>query len=410
MMLKLHIPICAIRILTRRRRHRPFPSLVRFRSAAAELLPDRHSWGHVVDDITAKIPTPSPRLSGLPGYGRGRAGAAQVFAHRLGSNEAPDAPDAAVRQAVAMAFGAANRYPDLRGETLGAALAHRHGVEADQVAVAAGSIVLLDQLVRAYCDAGDEIVTAWRSYEAYPIIAGLSGARLVEVPLDGDHRLDAAAFRAAVGSRTKAVLICNPNNPTGTALAPDALDGVLDAMPTDILIILDEAYCDYDGSAEAVAASPEQRLARHPNLVILRTFSKAWGLAGLRVGYAMAAPEIILAVHAVAPPFPLPGVALAAALAALDLAESVAARVDRNATERLRLTHGIAALGLSVAQSRANFVWLPVGLQAEALNAHLAGVGIAARCFAREGVRITTGTAGDTDAVLDALARFRPND
>ena len=116
-------------------------------------------------------------------------------------------------------------------------------------------------LVRAYCDAGDEIVTAWRSYEAYPIIAGLSGARLVEVPLDGDHRLDAASFRAAVGSRTKAVLICNPNNPTGTALAPDALDGVLDAMPTDILIILDEAYCDYDGSAEAVAASPEQRRA-----------------------------------------------------------------------------------------------------------------------------------------------------
>ncbi|MBK8439034.1 MAG: aminotransferase class I/II-fold pyridoxal phosphate-dependent enzyme [Rhodobacter sp.] len=363
-----------------------------------------------MDEISAKVPTPSPRLAGLPGYGRGRAGAAQVFAHRLGSNEAPDAPDRAVRQAVAAAFDGANRYPDLRGETLGAALALRHGLKADQVAVAAGSIVLLDQLMRAYCDGGDEIVTAWRSYEAYPILAGLAGARLVEVALNSEHCLDAAAMRTAVGSRTRAVLICNPNNPTGTALAPEALDGLLDALPADLLILLDEAYCDFDGSAEAVRAAPARRLARHPNLVILRTFSKAWGLAGLRAGYAMAAPEIIAAIHAVAPPFPLPGVALAAVLAAIEQPEAVAARVDRNAAERARLTSGIAALGLPVAQSAANFVWLPVGPRAEALNAHLAGVGIAARCFAREGVRITTGTAADTDAVLDALARFRPND
>ena len=125
-----------------------------------------------MDEISAKVPTPSPRLAGLPGYGRGRAGAAQIFAHRLGSNEAPDAPDRAERQAVAAAIDGANRYPDLRGETLGAALALRHGLKADQVAVAAGSIVLLDQLMRAYCDGGDEIVTAWRSYEAYPILAG----------------------------------------------------------------------------------------------------------------------------------------------------------------------------------------------------------------------------------------------
>ncbi len=365
-----------------------------------------------MDENFARTPTPapSPRLSGLPGYGRGRAGSARVFAHCLGSNEAPDAPAAAVRQAVAAAFADANRYPDLRGETLGAALALRHGLNADQVAVAAGSIVLLDQVIRAYCDPGDEIVTLWRSYEAYPILAGLAGARLIEVPLDGDYRLDAMAFRAAVGPRTRAVLICNPNNPTGTALAPDALDGLLDELPDDVLVILDEAYCDYDGSAEVVRTSPARRLARHRNLVILRTFSKAWGLAGLRVGYAVSAPEVIEAIHSVAPPFPLPGVALAAALAALDLPEAVAARADSNAIERARLSSGIAALGLPVAQSAANFIWLPVGRQAEALNTHLAGSGIAARCFVREGVRITTGTAADTDAVLDALARFRPND
>lgn len=358
----------------------------------------------------AQFPAPSTRLSNLPGYGRGRAGAAQVFAHRLGSNESPDAPDPAIQSAVAEAFANANRYPDLRGETLSVALAQRHGLETDCVAVAAGSVVLLDQAVRAYCDPGDEIVTLWRSYEAYPIIAGLSGARLVEVPLNDNHQLDVEAIRNAVGPRTGAVLICNPNNPTGTALSPEALDGLLSALPAQTLVILDEAYCDYDGSAEAVMASPAPRLARHSNLLILRTFSKAWGLAGLRVGYAMGAPDIIAALHAVAPPFPLPGVALAAALATLERPEAVAARVAQNATQRARLSDGIAALGLPVAESRANFVWLPVGDMAGALNLHLTRAGIATRCFAGEGVRITTGTSGDTDAVLEALARFRPND
>lgn len=360
--------------------------------------------------IAANALRPSTRLSGLPGYGKGRAGAAQVFAHRLGSNESPDPPDAALQQAVAAAFSGANRYPDLRGETLGAALARRHGIDVDQVAVAAGSVVLLDQAIRAWCDPGDEVVTPWRSYEAYPIIAGLSGAPLVEVPLDPDHRVDAAALCDAIGPRTKIVLLCNPNNPTGTALAPGDLDRLLAALPAHVLIVLDEAYCDYDGSAEAVRTSPAPRLARHPNLLILRTFSKAWGLAGLRAGYAMGAADVIATLHAVAPPFPLPGVALAAALAALDLPDAVARRVTHNEVERARLTEGIAALGLPVADSRANFVWLPLGDMAEALTEHLARARIAVRCFAGEGVRITTGTPDDTDAVLEALARFRPND
>ena len=363
-----------------------------------------------MDKITPKPPVPSSRLSGLPGYGRGRAAASTVFARRLGSNEAPDAPDPALIQAVATAFVGANRYPDLRGETLGAALALRHGISVDQVAVAAGSIVLLDQVIRAYCDAGDEVVTLWRSYEAYPIIVGLAGARLVCVPLDADHRLDAAALCEAIGPSTRAVLICNPNNPTGTTLAPEALDTLLARLPADVLVILDEAYCDYDGDAETVASSAGRRLARHRNLVILRTLSKAWGLAGLRVGYAMADPEVILAIHAVAPPFPLPGVALAAGLAALKRPEAVAARVALNRVERERLAAGIRAAGLEVAQSGANFVWLPVAAKAEALTAHLARFGIASRCFATEGVRITTGTASDTEAVLQALAQFRPND
>jgi histidinol-phosphate aminotransferase len=326
------------------------------------------------------------------------------FRHRLGSNEAPDGPSAAVQAAVAAALAGSNRYPDLRGETLAGALAARHGLAPDAVAVGAGSIVILDQLIRAWCDPGDEVVTPWRSYEAYPIIAGLAGSRLIEVPLDADARLDPAAMLAAVGPRCRVVLICNPNNPTGTALPDADLDALLAALPADVLVVLDEAYADYAADPALVADLPARRLARHANLAVLRTFSKAWGLAGMRAGYCLADPRVIAAVHATQPPFPLPGVALAAALASLDEPQAVAARVATNATERARLSDGIRVVGLPVCASAANFVWLPVGDASAALAAHLAAAGIAVRCFAGEGVRITTGTKADTDAVLTALA------
>lgn len=358
-------------------------------------------------DANMPVPRPSARLDGLPGYGRGRAGHAETFRHRLGSNEAPDGPSPEALAAAIAALEGANRYPDLRGEALGEALARRHGVDADMVAVAAGSIVLLDQIVRAWCDPGDEVVTPWRSYEAYPIIAGLSGARLVEVPLDGACRADPAALLAAVGPRCRVVILCNPNNPTGTAFAPDALDALIAALPAQVLVVLDEAYADYAEDARTVAASPARRLARHANLAVLRTFSKAWGLAGLRVGYCLADLRVIAALHAVAPPFPLPGPVVAAALASLDAAAAVEARVARNAAERERMAAGLRRLELPVAESRANFLWLPVGEEAAALAAHCREVGIAVRCFAGEGVRITTGTAADTDAILAAAAAWR---
>ncbi|CAM5312551.1 histidinol-phosphate aminotransferase [Aquamicrobium terrae] len=365
-----------------------------------------------MDEQKSRGPEPSRRLADLPGYGRGRAGQATPFAHRLGSNEAPDAPTAAVQAAVAAAIAGANRYPDLRGETLAAALAKRHGVPADCVAVSAGSVVMLDQLVRAYCDPGDVVATPWRSYEAYPIIVGGAGARMVEVPLDSAHRLDATAMlQACKGSSgfvgTRVVLVCNPNNPTGTALEPAELDALLDALPKKALVILDEAYADYAGDAATVAASPARRLARHPNLAVLRTFSKAWGLAGMRVGYCLADPHIIAAVNAIAPPFPLPAPVLAAALAALGEEGVVAERVAAGVEQRHRMSEGLMAVGLPVARSLANFVWLPVGNGAEALTQHLRQAGIAVRCFAGEGVRITTGTAADTEAVLAAAAEWK---
>lgn len=351
-------------------------------------------------------PSPSRRLEGLPGYGRGRAGQAEIFRHRLGSNEAPDNPAPQVLAAAMAALEGGNRYPDLRGEALAETLARRHRLGADNVAVAAGSIVLLDQIVRAWCDPGDEIVSPWRSYEAYPIIAGLSGARLVEVALDADCRIDAAAILAAIGPRSRVVVLCNPNNPTGTALTGEELDALISALPSHLLVVLDEAYVDYAQTMDEAAASPAASLARHPNLAILRTFSKAWGLAGLRAGYCLASPQVIAALHAVAPPFPLPGAVVAAALAALRLPEAVEARVARNAAERQRMGEGLQALGLPVARSRSNFLWLPLGAASAGLAAHFHQAGIAVRCFAGEGVRITTGDQADTDAVLAAAATW----
>ena len=351
---------------------------------------------------------PSPRLDGLPGYGRGRAGHAAAFRHRLGSNEAPD-PGPAEGRTHPLPAATLNRYPDLRGETLGAALARHHGVGADMVAVAAGSVILLDQLVRAACDAGDEIVTPWRSYEAYPIIAGVSGARLAEVPLDPQHGADPAALLAAVGVRCRVMLLCNPNNPTGTCLTDEAVDRLLAQVPRDRLVILDEAYVDYAREAGEVTSRPAALLARHANLAILRTFSKAWGLAGLRVGYCLAAPRVIAAVQAVAPPFPLPEPVAAVALATLGAPEAVAARVAQNTVERARMIEGLRSLGLPVAESLANFIWVPIAAQAEALTAHFAAASIAVRCFAGEGVRITTGTGVDTNAVLAAATSWCGN-
>ncbi|UCI34594.1 histidinol-phosphate transaminase [Mesorhizobium sp. B4-1-4] len=359
-----------------------------------------------VGDQGSDAPRPSGRLAGLPSYGRGRAGQGVVFAHRLGSNEAPDPPSAAIQAAVARAMAGAHRYPDLRGEMLVEALASRHGLPSDMIAVSAGSVTMLDQLVRAFCDPGDRVITAWRSYEAYPIIVGGAGARLLEVPLDSDHRLDMAAILHACRSQARVVIICNPNNPTGTMLGPAELEALLDAIPAQTLVILDEAYADYADEAGMIASSPARRLSRHRNLVVLRTFSKAWGLAGMRVGYCLADRSIVAAANTVAPPFPLPMTAQAAALAALAEGDVVTARITASVEQRRRMSEGLAALGFQVALSKANFVWLAVGEEAGALTLHLHAAGIAVRCFHGEGVRVTTGTAADTQALLTAAAAW----
>lgn len=345
---------------------------------------------------------PSSRLEGLPGYGRGRATDALAFRHRLGSNECDAPPSADVIAAAYTSLAGANRYPDLRGETLSAELARRFGLDATEVAVSAGSVVLLEQLVRAYCDLGDEVVSGWRSYEAYPIIVGGAGATLVEAPLDEHHRIDPKTILAAIGPATRAVILCNPNNPTGTALAPDTLNRLIEAIPPDVLVIVDEAYAEFNSAATRQASAG---LARRGNVAVLRTFSKAWGLAGMRIGYCLADPAIVGALQAVQPPFPLPAPAIAMAVAALGDEAGLRRRVTQAQVQRTTMIEELRAIGLPVAESAANFIWLPLDEDAEDLSRQFQDHGIAVRCFAGAGVRITTGTETDTDAVLAAVTQ-----
>ena len=254
-----------------------------------------------------------PVLSTLPAYVPGRTVAGAI---KLASNETPHPPLPAVLDRIAQAAAGANRYPDSNAVALTAALAERFGVDAARVAVGCGSVSLCTQLVQAVADADEEVIYAWRSFEAYPIITAVSGASSVQVPLvDYVHDLDAMAER--ITGKTRLLFVCNPNNPTGTAVRRDALVAFLRRVPEDVVVALDEAYREYVTDADV--PDGVSLLDEHPNLVVLRTFSKAYGLAGLRVGYAIAAdPAVAAALRQTQVPFAVSTVAQEAALASLE--------------------------------------------------------------------------------------------
>lgn len=342
-------------------------------------------------------------LAAVPAYVAGRTvpGAA-----KLASNEVTDPPLPSVVAAVAAAAATGNRYPDPAATALVTALAQRVGVDPERVAVGCGSVALCQQVVQVACSAGDEVVFAWQSFEAYPIVVRVAGAVPVPVPggPDGEHDLD--AMLAAVGPRTRVVFVCNPNNPTGTAVARERLHAFLDAVPEDVLVVLDEAYVEYvrgdrvvDGVALALA---------HPNLVLLRTFSKAYGLAGIRVGWSLSSPEVASALRKVSVPFAVSSLAQAAALACLEAADELLARTDAVVAARARLRDGLRELGHDVPATQTNFVWLPLGPDAVAFAEHCAAHGTIVRAFAGDGVRISVGTPAQDEALLAAARTFRP--
>ena len=355
------------------------------------------------------IGRPRAAVASLPEYKPGRSAAQAAAEHdlaeaiKLASNENANDPLPSVAEAVAAAAGGMNRYPDHRCMDVRAALADRHEVGLDQVTVGSGSVGVLQQLFAAYVDPGDEVVYPWRSFEVHPVFCAVSAADAVTVPL-ADNAFDLGAVAAAVTDRTKIVVLSTPNNPTGTVCSTAELDGLLGAVPDDVIVVIDEAYREFV-TDPAVADPIGAILPAHPNALVLRTFSKAYGLANLRVGYGVGHPGVIGALDKVALPFIVSGIAQVAALASL--APQASAELDERVAgilaERDRVSAALASLGWPVVPSQANFVYLPVGDGAMDLFVRLEKQGLVTRPFEGEGVRISMGTPSQNDRLLSVL-------
>jgi histidinol-phosphate aminotransferase len=348
-----------------------------------------------------------PTLTSLPAYVPGRT---VPGALKLASNETSYPPLPYVIDRITRAAAAVNRYPDSFSVELAERLAERFGVSREQVVIGCGSVSLCQQLVLATAGPDDEVLFAWRSFEAYPIITAVGGATAVRVPLSAElHDLDAMA--EALTDRTRLVFVCNPNNPTGTAVSGAALTAFLDQVPAEVTVVLDEAYREFVTDPDVIDGT--SLLGRYPNLIVLRTFSKAYGLAGLRVGYGIAADAAVSnAVRQTQVPFAVTHIGQAAALASLEpeAEKQLLARVDEITSERSRVTAELRAAGFVVPDSEANFVWLAQGSSADGKidAAEFARFGeehgVIVRAFFGDGVRVTIGTADENDAFL-AVAR-----
>jgi len=341
-------------------------------------------------------------MAALPAYVPGRKvpGAAV-----LASNESPYGLLPSVAAVLADQAAGVSRYPDMTSTRLVEAIAAHHGVSAERIAVGAGSVEVCGQLASATVETGDEVVFGWRAFEAYPIITAVAGGTSVKVPLDAQHVHDVDAMIAAVTDRTRLVFLCNPNNPTGTAVGRDELLRLADAVPGDVLLVIDEAYREYvdpDAVPDAFGL-----LGDRPNVVVTRTFSKAYALAGLRVGYCIGSPDVALAVRKCQVPFSVSGLAQEAVIAALGDGEEVLRRAKLTVAERERVRGALLEQGYEVPASQANFVWLPLGDRSSDFAAHCLENAVVVRPFAGEGVRVTIGTDAENDQLLAATDTFK---
>ena len=354
--------------------------------------------------------TPTVRLreslAAVPAYKPGKPAVVREggAAYKVSSNENPYPPLPAVLEVVAQAAAQMNRYPDMAVTALTDALAQIHGVPREHIATGTGSVGVLGQLVAATCDPGDEVIYAWRSFEAYPIVVAVAGAVSVQVPLDADARHDLTAMAAAITSRTRLILICTPNNPTGPVVHQEELDSFLEAVPDEILVVIDEAYVEF--VTDIRAPDGLATYAGRPNVAILRTFSKAYGLAGLRVGYAVAHEPVAQALRKTAVPFGVSTIAQRAAMASLAAVGQLQERVDALVAERERVVAELRYLGWHVPQTQANFVWLPLGADTSAFAAAADKAGLVVRAFPGEGARCTIAETQANDLLLNVARDF----
>ncbi len=352
-------------------------------------------------------PRPRANVAQIPAYVPGRPPTVRpgMTAYKLSSNENPYPPLPGVVEAATAAVAVMNRYPDMGSSALYDALAARLGVPVTDLAAATGSVALIYQLLNAFCDPGDEVVYAWRSFEAYPIAVTTAGAVSVQVPVTADGRHDLDAMIAAITDRTKVVMVCTPNNPTGPAVSQAELDEFLARVPPHVVAVVDEAYLEFVRMDDAVDGLATYRA--HPNVVLFRTFSKAYGLAGFRVGYAVAQEPVAAALRAVSLPFGVSAVAQAAAIASLAAEPELLERVEALAVERARVHAGLLAQGWAVPEPQGNFVWLALGERTAELAAAADAAGVTIRPFAGEGARVSIGEPEANDRLLEVAASFR---
>lgn len=342
-------------------------------------------------------------LETLPAYVPGAAGSNPgVF--KLSSNEAPFPPLPAVLSAIADAAEDVNRYPLMYADLLAAEIARHHDQLADRVIVGNGSVAVAELILRGMCEPGDEVVYAWRSFEAYPILVQVAGATSVQVPNTPEGRHDLEAMAAAITDRTKIVILCTPNNPTGAALSHTELVAFLDAVPSNVMVLLDEAYAHFVRSKDPIDSFA--LLGSYKNLVILRTFAKAYGLAGLRVGYAVTRRRLARTLRTASTPFGVNAIAQAAAVAALGQEAAVAERVGEIVAERDRVVAAMREQGWDIGDPQGNFVWLPLGDAAGAFATDALEAGVTVRPFAGDGVRVSIGETEANDIVLELTARW----
>ncbi|MFB6566267.1 histidinol-phosphate transaminase [Streptomyces noursei] len=356
--------------------------------------------------MSEKTPRLRAALDGIPTYKPGRpAAAGGPVAYKLSSNENPYPPLPGVLESAVAAAGSFNRYPDMACTGLMAELADRFSVPVDHLATGTGSVGVAQQLVQSTAGPGDEVIYAWRSFEAYPIVTQVSGATSVQVPLTSGEVHDLDAMLAAITERTRLIFVCNPNNPTGTVVRRAELESFLDRVPDDVLVVLDEAYREFIRDADVPDGIELYR--DRPNVCVLRTFSKAYGLAGLRVGFAVAHPEVAAALRKTAVPFGVSQLAQEAAVASLRSEAALLERVDALVVERTRVYDALVAQGWTVPASEANFVWLRLGDRTTAFAEACERAGVVVRPFAGEGVRVTIGEEPAMDLFLGAAAEFR---
>jgi histidinol-phosphate aminotransferase len=339
----------------------------------------------------------------LAAYRQGKPAADDAF--KLSSNENPFDPIAPVLEVLSGA--SLNRYPDAVALELRARLGERFGVGVGGVHLGAGSVSILAQLIQAAAGPGDEVLYAWRSFEAYPGLVAVAGATSVQVPNDAEGRHDLSAMAAAVTDRTRVVIVCSPNNPTSTIVTADEFEAFMAELPETVLVLLDEAYAEF--VTDETTVDGRALLGRYSNLVVLRTFSKAYGLAGLRIGYAVGPEYILDAARSTAIPLSVTDLAQQAALVSLDHEEILMERVSRLAVLRDQVWQALTDQGWSVPRPQGNFVWLETGAFTAQAAEIFAEQGIVVRPLGEDGIRVSIGEAQSVDKLLRASAEVVRN-